>query len=38
MTAALVVMWGLAYGLLFRWNVAMVVAGALLGYAMGGGR
>lgn len=37
-TIALMLVWGLAYAIIFKGNPPMVLAGALLGYAMGGGK
>jgi hypothetical protein len=36
-TVALMVLWGVAYAIIFK-NPVMAVAGALLGFAMGGGK
>jgi hypothetical protein len=37
-TVALVVVWAVAYAIIFKGNPAMVLAGALLGFAIGGGK
>jgi hypothetical protein len=37
-TIALMVVWGVAYAVIFKGNPAMVLAGALLGFAIGGGK
>jgi hypothetical protein len=37
-TVTLMVVWAAAYAVIFKGNVLMIVAGALLGFAMGGGK
>lgn len=37
-TVTLIVLWAFAYGVVFKWNPACVMAGALLGFAIGGGK
>jgi hypothetical protein len=36
-TVALMLVWAIALGMASDWNPAMVIAGALLGFAIGGG-
>lgn len=35
MSASLALLWAVVYGVVFDWNPLMMLAGALLGYAMG---